>query len=253
MGVISRFARPSLNTNADLPSDGMHGNRIHMTAALYRAVVETYAAVSAGKRIVPLSTYHASTLFNETKDVKIELTVAGDPEGEGAIRLQYRNAEAEQKVLATGRAAANVPSARVPDLSTADEIIKSWGRAWLHISLDDPQVKLGVSHITSLKAQIASDIPPDHQASHIPNRPTSPRPHHQRIEKHIHSPQPYCTPRPAQECLRSSEDNTGAGQTFEGLQTNTQKPRTVAHEATKRQYQRQATDCEGQGDADWEI
>lgn len=171
MQVNYRFARSKANT--DLPTDGMHGNRIHMTAALYRAVVETYAAKSAGKRVVPSSNYHASSLFNETKDVKVEVTIFGDPEGEGAIRLKFPNAEAERKVLVAGRSAPIAPGARVPDLWAADEIIKSWGRAWLHVRLDDPEIKLGVSHATILQAKIAAHTTLDHQASHLLDRTTS--------------------------------------------------------------------------------
>lgn len=120
--------------------------QVYTTAAVYRAIVESYAALALGRNPVPSHAYKSTALFNETRNVKISVTKKGDPEGEGATRLNFSDEEAESQVLrSSGWSAKHAPPNDFqPTYEEAEAIVKSWGRQWLHVSLEDPRIKFGV-------------------------------------------------------------------------------------------------------------
>lgn len=140
-----------------------------ITAAIYRAVVEVFAALGAGRTPRTSKFYNVGSLVNEALQVKIELTKAEDPAGEGKVRLSYPSSVIEHAVLRAGSpTSSTLPSTPSTIDETEDEVhvditsgevvetasytpaslkalISSWGRTWLHIPLQDPKLKLAVS------------------------------------------------------------------------------------------------------------
>lgn len=140
-----------------------------ITAAIYRAVVEIFAALGAGRTPRTSKFYNVGSLVNEALQVKIELTKAEDPTGEGKVRLSYPSSVIEQAVLRAGSpTTSTLPSTPSTIDKTEEEVhvditsgevvetasytpeslkamISSWGRTWLHIPLQDPKLKLAVS------------------------------------------------------------------------------------------------------------
>lgn len=124
--------------------------QVYTTAAVYRAIVETLAALAVGRNPVPSHAYKSTSLFNDTKEVKISAAKEGDPAGEGATRLTFPNDELESRVLRSASwSAKHAPLDDFrPTYEEAEAIVKSWGRQWLHVSLDDPRVKFGVGSVS---------------------------------------------------------------------------------------------------------
>lgn len=143
-----------------------------LTIAVYRAVVEIFAAYTAGRTPRTSQTYHVGPLVNEALQVKVN----HDINSPGKVTLEYPSKAIERAVLKAGQTKSQDPdvSASAPaetlvtnasrtnlitsfndttikpatqDTTTEDlaKIIASLGHSWLHIPLTDPKIKFAVS------------------------------------------------------------------------------------------------------------
>ncbi|KAI9833173.1 MAG: hypothetical protein M1819_003796 [Sarea resinae] len=141
-----------------------------ITAALHRAVIEVFTLQAAGRPLSSVSNAHDDKVISETDKVAIEpsadgtgatLTYPSESVKEAILQSTVSSPPVAEVVEAEAEAEESQTELSLPASPSAKELqaaIESWGKKWLSISLQNPDIKF---HVLKRTAQLTGQRIPD--------------------------------------------------------------------------------------------